>query len=68
MATNEQMKHGFTVMYEKDGWYWGSYDLFPSADDVKLIKVAVWRGHEEPSDLGDNLTVAAQLRLLNEEF
>ena len=48
MPTKEQLAHGFMFMYEKDGYYYGSYDLFPSKDDVKLIKVAIWRGHESP--------------------
>jgi len=53
MATKEQKKHGFTVMYEKDGYYWGSYDPWPSKDDTKLIKVAVWRGYQEPDPTGE---------------
>jgi len=52
MADKKQLEHGFTVMYEKDGYYYGSYDSFPSKDDVKLIKVPVWRGHEEPKPVG----------------
>lgn len=46
---NKPKKHNaFELIYIKDGYYYGSYDLFPSDNDVKLLKVAVFKGFEKP--------------------
>ena len=54
MSNQPQPKkhNAFELVYVKDGYYYGSYDLFPSDNDTKLIKLSVWKGFEKPEPIG----------------